>query len=578
MGLRNVHNLMKVNPLFRDRIRNPPEYYEAILAKVFEWVEEYLGIKFGVIRVRPEMGDDRRYWEEQERYERERYRLWTISEQVEKPVEKTMEEEKPPREELKEELKLPERFEDLPDWFREAFEKNRKMEETIKKEVERFEEEEKKRRIEEEVKTLKPREAPKPEIPKIEIPVKWDELPRQLQIQIQDLGLTYEEVAYIALKTMGRDEREIYREANKLIMEKYPEMGEQDATSVLLILVDIISQLRRMFEEAKTYEEAREEKVEGYLEAHEEAKKEVEKPLKKKVEVEKLAEEVRESKEAIREESIEGLEGEAPREIVKTEGKTYYNGVEVKFVSPLRTNVRVPFAWLALIDSPLLEWIPTPIMADIFHESDQKPIDVEGEKYYGKDILTEAYRDVIRMTRITRETPVLVLGRLGHIIIRRKGERMYLEKKGTIYVDRLKELMRRLAKEKRLDFAVAMPFQIYKQYFMDDPVLKHFEKCVYTVDLEGSVEKLKGKVPDGAIPYLALISSLSPSLLRELSEGRGPSGWRPQEYKETEEGKALAWAVKKIYSKAGPLTVEEIVEAGYEGYLESFKVLGMVKE
>jgi hypothetical protein len=248
-----------------------------------------------------------------------------------------------------------------------------------------------------------------------------------------------------------------------------------------------------------------------------------------------------------------------------------YKGVEVDSVSTLRTGGLAEPRRLILIDSPLpLEWIPTPLMADIFYRTfDQRPLHLEGEKHHGKDVLDEVFEKVKRLTFTSEAIPVLVIGRPGYIS--QRGKRR------TVYVERLTALVRRLVKEDILRFAVAMSLQVYKQYCMDDPVLRKFKKHVYVVDVRGVAEKLKGKVPDGALPYLALISSLSPRLLYELSQGR-PSRWEPQEYEKTGEGRALAWAVRTIYSKAGPLTVEEIVKAGYGEFLESFKVLGMVEE
>lgn len=89
------------------------------------------------------------------------------------------------------------------------------------------------------------------------------------------------------------------------------------------------------------------------------------------------------------------------------------------------------------------------------------------------------------------------------------------------------------------------------------------------------LRELKGKVPDGALPYLKTISSLSINLFHQLLKSPSQITWEPEK---TEEGKALGWAVRTIYSKGGPLTVDEVVRAGYEEYLESFKVLGMVEE
>jgi antitoxin component of RelBE/YafQ-DinJ toxin-antitoxin module len=594
MGLRNVHYLMSVNPLFRDRIRNPPEYYEAILAKVFEWVKEYLGIKFGGIRVRPEMGDDRRYWEEQERYEREKYRLWTISE----PIEKTVEEEKTPKEERIEEkreeregIKLPEYFEP-PDWLVKAL-KERKEEER--------EEEEKIKKLEEEMekKTEKPREAPKPEIPKIEVPVKWDELPRQLQIQIQDLGLTYEEVAYIALKTIGRDEREIYREANKLIMEKYPEMGEQDATSVLLILVDIISQLRNMFEDRGVKPQ---EPIERHLEIRaeleelkptQEPAQPVEKPmLEAKEEVEAFGEAGKAEEQVMKpagEEEVGGKvapkpveeEGEIPVERT-ADGKLIYDGVEVDRVGWLR----FPFSVISpktlyLIDSPA-SWIPTPLLVDLFNQSiSYKPITIEGKKAHGRTSLLDELFNKVRETSMKGYVPVIIIGRPGYL--ERKGPSLAYFKTLT-YIDRLRSLLKKLREAKIKNFAVVMPFKIYKQYCRDIIELQVMEKHAYIADMKRVFKELRGKVPETALPYLAVIASLSFELLDQLSKylERKQITWEPPwggwEYEKTEESRALTWAVKRILAKGGPLTFDEAKIAGYEDYIESLKVLGMFKE
>ncbi|MCL7384006.1 MAG: hypothetical protein LZ174_06950 [Thaumarchaeota archaeon] len=584
MGLRNVYYLIKVNPLFRDRIHSPPEYYEAILAVVFKWVEENLRIKFGGIRVRPEMGEVERYWEEQERYEREKYRLWTTPIEKpgeEKPREERIEEERRVR---REEIKLPEYFEP-PDWLVKAL---KKIEEEEKEEEERIKklEEEMKRKAE------KPMEAPKPEIPKIEIPVKWDELPRQLQIQIQDLGLTYEEVAYIALKTMGRDEREIYREANKLIMEKYPEMGEQDATSVLLILVDIISQLRNIFEDRGVKPQ---EPIERHLEMRAELEKlkptqeptqPVEKPtLEAKEEVEafgeaeRVEEQVMKSGGEVSPKPVEEEEEEIPVERT-ADGKLVYDGVEVDWVGWLR----FPFSVISpktlyLIDSPA-PWIPTPLLVDLFNQSlSYKPITIEGKKAHGRASLLDELFNKIKETSMKGYVPIIIIGRPGYISKRGK-ERL-------IYIERLRILLKRLRETRilgrfRVDkFAIVMPFKVYKQYCRDIIELQVMEKHVYIVDVRRVFKELKGKVPETALPYLAVIASLSFELLDQLSKylERKQITWEPPwggwEYEKTEESRALTWAVRRILAKGGPLTSDEVRIAGYEDHIESLKVLGM---
>jgi hypothetical protein len=529
--------------------------------------------------------------EEQERYEREKYRLWTISEQVEKTVEgeKTPKEER--RGEKREELKLPEYFEP-PDWLvkalKEIEEKEREEEEKIKKL-----EEEMKRKAE------KPMEAPKPEIPKIEIPVKWDELPRQLQIQIQDLGLTYEEVAYIALKTMGRDEREIYREANKLIMEKYPEMGEQDATSALLILVDIISQLRNIFEDRGVKPQ---EPMERHLEIRAELEKlkptqetaqPVEKPMleAEEAEVSREAEKVEEQVmkpggEVGGKAAPKPVEEEGEIPVERTaEGKLIYDGVEVDWVGWLRPPLSVISPkTLYLIDSPA-SWIPTPLLVDLFNQSiSYKPITIEGKRYLGKDVVDELFNTVREMyTRgyaLGYPMPVIIVGRPGYTYMEARG------KWRQVYIDRLRDLLKKLWKAKIKWFAVVMPFEVYKEYCRDIIELQVMEKHVHIVDMKRVFEELKGKVPENVIPYLATITSLSFKLLEQVSKHhRNPEEilWEPPwggpwrlEYEKTGESRALAWAVRRILAKGGPLTLEEVRVAGYEDYIESLKVLGMV--
>jgi len=578
-GLRKVLYLIQTDPEYANRIRNPPEYYEAILAFIEEWTREKLGVIFRGIRVRPQMKEIDAY---------------NVERPVHPPVQKLG---KAYKEAAKQEdTKLPDT--PPPEWLIKALEEAKREEEAIKEEVGKAEEMERARRIEEEIRIAEknveevrqvPTPSRKPPAVSFEIPVKWDELPRQLQKQIEDLGLAYEEVASIALRTMGKGEREVYREVNRLVIEKYPGMDENSIVSTLLTVVNIVSWLQNIMEDGGV----RPGLLERPVEAPERSGETPAEPAEtaepgnvgefgragEHVEVMETEKGKPEVVDVLEAGGVKTSRGEIPFERA-SQGKIMYKGVEVDSVSHLRTGGLAPPRHLVLIDSPLpLDWIPTPVMADIFYRTfEQRPICVEGGKHYGRDVLAEVFEKVKRMVFTSDATPVLVLGRPGLIFARKKGERIYLEKKGTIYIDRVKQLMRRLVKEDILRFAVAMPFQVYVQYCMDDPLLKMFRKHVYIVDLEGAIGKLKGKVSEGAVPYLALISSLSPRLLSELSEGKRAPTWEPQEYEKTSEGKALAWAVKTIYSKGGPLTIEEIAKAGYKEYLESFKVLGMIED
>ena len=583
-GLEKVFYLMKTNPEYRGRIRIPPEYYEAILAFIEEWTREKLGKTFEGIRVRPQMKEIDTY---------------KVERPVHTPVQKVGEASKEAA--RQEDTKLPDT---PPEWLIKALEEAKIEEEAIKEEVGKAEEMERARKIGEEIRMAEkhveevrqiPMPSTKPPAVSVEIPVKWDELPRQLQKQIEDLGLAYEEVASIALRAMGKSEREVYREVNRLVIEKYPGMDEDSIVSTLLTVVNVVSWLQNIMEDEGVRPGLLERPVEAPKQSEETPAKPAETAEPGHVgEVGKAGEHVEmgepvevmetekgkpEVVDVVEAGGVKTSKGEMPFEKT-SQGKIMYKGVEVDSVSHLRTGGLAPPRHLVLIDSPLpLEWIPTPVMADIFYRTfEQRPFCVEGEKHYGRGVLAEVFEKVKRMVFTSDATPVLVLGRPGLIFARKKGERIYLEKKGAIYIDRVKQLMRRLVKENILRFAVAMPFQVYVQYCMDDPLLKMFRKHVYIVDLEGAIGKLKGRVSEGAVPYLALISSLSPRLLSELSEGKGAPKWEPQEYEKTSEGKALAWAVKTIYSKGGPLTIEEIAKAGYKEYLESFKVLGMVED
>jgi len=97
------------------------------------------------------------------------------------------------------------------------------------------------------------------------------------------------------------------------------------------------------------------------------------------------------------------------------------------------------------------------------------------------------------------------------------------------------------------------------------------------VDVDVAARELSGRIPEGALPCLKLIASLSPSLLRELSRSPRQVAWKPVMAGGTGEEEALAWAVRMAYSKGGPLTVEEVVKAGYRDYLDSLIVLDMVE-
>jgi hypothetical protein len=171
--------------------------------------------------------------------------------------------------------------------------------------------------------------------------------------------------------------------------------------------------------------------------------------------------------------------------------------------------------------------------------------------------------------------PVIVIGRPGHTLIREEG--IWIRVKNIVYIERLKQLLSMLEEAKIRRYAVAMPFQVYKQYCINVPELQAAKKVVYVVDVDGVAQKLSGKIPDGALPYLKIIAALSPSLLQELLKSPRQVAWKPVMAGGTGEEEALAWAVRTVYSKGGPLTVEEVDRAGYKDYLDRFIVLGMVE-
>jgi len=265
------------------------------------------------------------------------------------------------------------------------------------------------------------------------------------------------------------------------------------------------------------------------------------------------------------------VEEEIPVEVT-AEGKKIYDGVEVDYVGKLRLPIQtVGIRELYLIDSPA-PWIPTPLLVEMFYGSfSHKPITLEGKKAHGRvNILDELFSILKKMCMIGDTIPVIVVGRPGHVS--QRGLRK------LVYVERLREILKKLREAKARRFAVAMPFQVYKEYCADIVDLQVMKKNVYIVDVGRILQELKGKVPDGALPYLKTISSLSINLFHQLLKSPNQITWGPWGYEKTEEGKALGWAVRTIYSKGGPLTIEEIAKAGYEEYLESFKVLGMVEE
>jgi sulfur transfer complex TusBCD TusB component (DsrH family) len=154
---------------------------------------------------------------------------------------------------------------------------------------------------------------------------------------------------------------------------------------------------------------------------------------------------------------------------------------------------------------------------------------------------------------------------------------MWIVVKNIKYVEKLMELLRRLREAGVARFAVAMPFAVYKKYCRNMEELRMMRRHVYIVDVDVAARELSGRIPEGALPCLKLIASLSPSLLRELSRSPRHVTWRPAVAGGTGEGEALAWAVRMIISKGGPLTVDDVVRAGYRDYLDSLIVLGMVE-
>jgi hypothetical protein len=643
-GLEPVMRLMREDPEYARRIREPPEYFAEILRWIEEWARENLGIAFRGLRLAREAAKPR---------PEEAIREAKPQPPPPPPPPRPKEAERPPAEELAEEPVKGPREEELPDkvpfpdWLADALDywerMRREEEERVwgimagivvmegvvavgRVEEGREPQAPSARRVfrmrkgpEKGIRIIhgllqQPKEAPRPERPAIrpekaeekpeeiieakpkevearperaEAPVSWDELPAPLQRQIEGLGLTLEETASIALKTMGRGEKDVYREANRLLSEKYPDMGEQDMISALMTAVNAITWLQSILEEkgvkpgeeAKPAEGAASQAVEERPERApegvkpEEAAKPVEHVEEERMEearveeteeVEKGVEEVKEQP-AVTEATITA----APKEV------EIYNEVKVDRVEVSRPPIRVAAQELYLIDvlGASLSWVPTSLIAEMFHGC--KPITFERRRHYSKDVVEELFITLKKMCMIGGTIPLIVVGRPGHTSTNEEDMRARI--RNTTYIDKLRQLLRMLREAKVGRYAVAMPFQVYKQYCRNIQELQAMRKIVYVIDVDGIAQELSGRIPDGALPHLRIAASISPALLQDLRRSPRQVTWRPSAAEATGEEEALAWAVRTIYSKGGPLTVEEVDRAGYRDYLDRLIVLGMVE-
>jgi hypothetical protein len=296
---------------------------------------------------------------------------------------------------------------------------------------------------------------------------------------------------------------------------------------------------------------------------------------------EAMVEKVEEAGEEIRPETgvAEGAGGGAPEKPVEEAGgKPVYDGVEIDHVERLRPPIRAEPGELYLIDVPGLTapWIPTPLIVELFRGA--RPITLERRMHYGKDVEEELYNTVRKICLLGETVPVIVVGRPGYIWVDIADMRMKV--KDQRYVDRLGRILKRLRDDRARRYAVAIPLQVYKRYCTDMPDLLAMRKIVYIVDVNDAVRELSGRIPDTALHRLKVAASLSPTLLSQLSRSPGQVSWRPIIYEPREatgEEEALAWAVRTIISKGGPLTVDEVIKAGYKDYLDSLIVLGMVE-
>jgi hypothetical protein len=288
--------------------------------------------------------------------------------------------------------------------------------------------------------------------------------------------------------------------------------------------------------------------------------------------VEEVREEIKpEAGEGVPEKPVEGA-GIAAEE---AGGKRIYDGVEVDHVGRLSPPIQAVPGTLYLIDSPA-QWIPTPLMAELFKgPPSNMPVTLERRRHYSGDVVEELFSMLRRICLIGETMPVIIVGKPGYMIV--SGKDMWLAVRNVKYVEKLGELLRRLREAGIARFAVAMPFAVYKKYCGNMEELRMMRRHVYIVDVDVAARELSGRIPEGALPCLKLIASLSPSLLRELSRSPRQVAWKPVMAGGTGEEEALAWAVRTAYSKGGPLTVEEVVKAGYRDYLDSLIVLDMVE-
>jgi len=571
-GLKNVLHLMETDPEYARRIREPHEYYATLLRFIQEWTAERLGITFTGIMLGAEAPIAPKIREEAAAEEASPVKAPIKKEEgIKRPI---IGEARRPVEEAVERV-TGEEVEGAAGYGRIELPDNVPMPRWLADAIDQLEKEREKRPVEEEIRGVekaggieakkadaveepervieaRPREEveAKPAraeagLVKAKVPVSWDELPAPLQRQIEGLGLTFEEAVSIALKTMGKGEKDVYREVNRLLSEKYPDMGEQDLISTLMTAVNTIAWLQAILEEKKV----------GAVEPVEGVEAEV---------------------------AEEGAEERAPEKLVEKAGIVeeagggrIYGDVEVDYVGRLSPPIQAAPGTLYLIDSPA-QWIPTPLLVDLFKgPSSNMPVTLERRRHYGGGVVNELFSILRRICLVEGKIPIIIVGKPGYILV--KGEDMWIVVKNIKYVEKLMELLRRLREAGVARFAVAMPFAVYKKYCRNMEELRMMRRHVYIVDVDVAARELSGRIPEGALPCLKLIASLSPSLLRELSRSPRHVTWRPAVAGGTGEGEALAWAVRMIISKGGPLTVDDVVRAGYRDYLDSLIVLGMVE-
>ncbi|MEM2370539.1 MAG: hypothetical protein QXH51_06520 [Candidatus Bathyarchaeia archaeon] len=373
------------------------------------------------------------------------------------------------------------------------------------------------------------------------------ELPAYIMRQIQSIKIPVNEMIKSAKRYLeaGRDNKTVFREADRLVKEYCSGMDENSRISILTILTTIIPLIAKEIEQAlpkeeeireTPKEEGKEEKVEEEAQK-EEAKKE-EAPRKEGMEEKK-------EEKKIGEKTPEGLKI-----------------IDVDYTS------RIEIAWGQIYLVPHFKALPSFIMCDMIDRWKAVPIPIEVRK--------EKIIEEINKASTLGKNPIIVVSKRGYL-----GERgIYKE----YYVNKLKEIIDYLRERKKI-FHVGF-LMLEKIFFRYDCFGLKDGWGIYRLNLNvpenvnSVIDSLRKSswIDEKIIDVLLISAILSPKLRdivriprlleEEVKKARD---------KGDEEAEAVYWALRKVIDLKRPLLESDIPEE-YKKYVKVLKQLRIVKE